>query len=128
MVGVRLGEVQRQQLICITYRKIPLNTVAAVGLFDDLSGSSFIVLIADFSNDLLEQVLERDQTLHSSVLVDHHRHVFIGATQHSQRVIQFHVCRNEYWGASDVLQIHSPASPDQPAEILVQDDANDVIQ
>ena len=53
---------------------LPLNDEHAVALVDDRLGLD-VVLVADLADDLLDQVLERDQPGGAAVLVDHDGHL-----------------------------------------------------
>ena len=62
---------------------------AVVDPLDRLVGQ--VELVLDLADDLLEQVLERDDPLHRAVLVDHDRHVLVRAAElleHRRQVLR----------------------------------------
>ncbi len=48
---------------------------AAVGTLDELRRCRIVVLVLDFADDLLDQILDGDETVDAAELVDDHGHV-----------------------------------------------------
>ncbi len=101
-----------------------LDADAAVGerLVQHLA---LIVLVLDLTDDLLEQILDRDDADRAAVLVDDHRHVEATALHETELAVRELVLRHVEGSAHDAR--HRLGGAGRAEQIEAVDDADDVV-
>ena len=89
-----------------------------------------IELVLDLADDLLEQVLERDDAFELAVLVDHDRHVLVRAPELGQQRGQILRLGDDVGGAQELLDLDAgdAAIHERREEVAHMQDPDDLIQ
>src|SRR6476620_12688081 len=84
-------EISTEALVEVGDRRQCIHDILAVGLRRDqrLRILGLVVFVIDVSDDLLEHVLDRDQSGDATVLVDHDRHVVARLAELAQQHVEF---------------------------------------
>ncbi len=91
-----------------------------------------VMLVLDIADDLLEDVLDGDDTGCAAVLVDHDRHVIVGVAELLEQAVETFGLGNEHRRAQHIAQLERLAllgiALQQRQQILDQQNADDVIE
>ncbi len=104
---------------------------ADVRIVDALDrGVRQVELVLDVADDLLEQVLERDDPLHVAVLVDDDREVLLLATEVGEECREVLGLGDDVRRPDDRLELdgRDPEVVDRPEEVADVEDADDVVE
>ena len=97
LLGVLESKVEVEQLQDLVDVGAPVDACLVVGQADDHRLLD-VVLVLDLADDLLEQVLDRDQSRGPTVLVEHDRDVHLAPLELMKQVIDGHGFGHEHGG------------------------------
>ena len=101
---------------------------AAVGPLDQRRRLRHVVLVLDLADDLLDQILDRHQTVDPAELVDHHRDMRARLAHLHEQVEDRQRRRDVQDLAQQPLQPGRPAVGDRRQHVLDVDEADHVVQ
>ena len=89
-----------------------------------------VELVFDLADDLLEQILERDDALHRTVLVDDDRHVLVRAAELGEHRREVLGLRDDVRVAHDLLDddVRDAAVDERGEEVAHVEDPDDVVE
>ena len=122
-------EVGAEALVEVVDRERPVDLDRVlVHLLDRLIGE--VELVLDLADDLLQQILKRDDALHLAVLVDDDRHVLVRAAELGQERREILRLGDDVRRPDDVLDLHlrHTALSHRVEQIAHVEDADDVVE
>ena len=126
-VPLGVGELRAELVAHLVDRRSSRDAQCAVcQVFDD--GRLDVVLVGDLADDLLEQVLERDQPGRAAVLVDDDGHVELLGLHLAQELGDALLLRYEDGRAHGIAHgLSALAVAHAPHEVLHEDETGDVV-
>ena len=119
----RMGEV----IIHISDRCLWADNVGSWAFFDDESFFC-IVFVLDFSHQLLDDILERDDASRLTVFIGHDSHLYMKSLEILQELFNFLTLWCEMCWTHELMEVHSAMLFESGEEVFQIDDSHDIIE